>query len=65
MRNPTTEKRETAPWINYPVASGRVINSITSHRRRPVSTNEPLDSGMRRNDDIRSKLHDIRSKLQP
>jgi hypothetical protein len=32
------------------------INSITSHRRKPVSTNESLDSGMRRNDDIRSKL---------
>ena len=29
---------------------------MLSHRRRPVSTNEPLDSGMRRNDDIRSKL---------
>ena len=31
-------------------------SGITSHRRKPVSTNEPLDSGMRRNDDIRSKL---------
>ena len=45
--------------INYPAASGRNINSITSHRRKPVSTNGPLDSGMRRNDDIRRKLRGI------
>ena len=45
--------------INHPAASRRGINIITSHRRRPVSTNEPLDSGIRRNDDIRSKLRGI------
>jgi RimJ/RimL family protein N-acetyltransferase len=42
-----------------PAASGGGITSITSHRRKPVSTNEPLDSGMRRNDDIRGKLQGI------
>jgi hypothetical protein len=45
--------------INYPAASDRGINSTTSHRRKPVSTNEPLDSGMRRNDGISSNLRGI------
>jgi hypothetical protein len=42
-----------------PAASGRGIKIIASHRRRPVSTYEPLDSGLRRNDNIRSKLRGI------
>jgi hypothetical protein len=53
--------------LNYLAASDRRLNSITSHRRKPVSTNEPLDSGTCRNDDIRSKLlvaNYSRSELQ-
>lgn len=35
------------------------INIVTSHRRMPVSTFKPLDSGMRRNDGIRNLLQKI------